>query len=417
MSKYVVKCPKCEEVQDPYALHCKNDDALLRTEYSKKHIEPADLPGIWRYSDWLPVNGIIEECTGRPVTYKSEGFAKELGLSDLNITFNGYWPEKEAFIKTCSFKDLESFPTMQRLIERDEERIMVVASAGNTARAFAHVASITGQKLLLIVPKNSIHRLWTTNDDTSSICTVTVEGDYYQAIAMAEKIAAKEGFVSEGGARNVARRDGMGTVMLDAVLTTGNLPQHYFQAVGSGTGGISAWEASMRLIEDGRFGNNMPRLHLAQNLPCAPLYSLWTGIELTGRCPEEMHDDVLYNRKPPYSASGGVKDALDDTNGKIYGITNKEAEDAQKLFEETEGIDILPAPGVACAALIKAVETGEINADDSIVLNITGGGQKRLEEDFTTKQLDVGLTVSPEDPDSEKKILGKISEFFYKGGY
>ncbi|WP_440953323.1 cysteate synthase [Methanococcoides sp. FTZ1] len=417
MSKYVVKCTKCGDVQEPYALHCPNDDSLLRTEYSKKQIEPTDMPGIWRYIDWLPVNGIIEEGSGRPVTYKSEGFAKELGLQELYITFNGYWPEKGAFIRTCSFKDLESFPTMQRLIERNEERILVVASAGNTARAFAHVASITGRKLLLIVPEKSMHRLWTINDDTSSICTVTVKGDYYQAIAMAEKIAAKDGFVSEGGARNVARRDGMATVMLDAVLTTGSLPHHYFQAVGSGTGGISAWEASMRLLEDGRFGNNMPRLHLAQNMPCAPLYSLWTGTELTGHCPEEMHDDVLYNRKPPYSAPGGVKDALDDTNGLIYGITNKEAEDAQKLFEETEGIDILPAPGVACAALIKAVETGEINTGDSIVLNITGGGQKRLEEDFTTKKLDVTLTVSPNDPDSEKKILEKVSEFFNLGVY
>ncbi|WP_135609712.1 cysteate synthase [Methanococcoides sp. AM1] len=417
MNKYVVKCPECKEVQDPYALHCPNDDALLRTEYSKKQIEPADMPGIWRYYDWLPVNGIIEEGSGRPVTYRSEEFAKELGLSDLNITFNGYWPEKEAFIRTCSFKDLESFPTMQRLIENNEERIMVVASAGNTARAFAHVASITGQKLLLIVPKNSTHRLWTTDENSSSICTVTVDGDYYQAIAMAEKIAARDDFVSEGGARNVARRDGMGTVMLDAVLTTKSLPHHYFQAVGSGTGGISAWEASIRLLEDGRFGNNMPRLHLAQNLPCAPLYSLWTGIELTGRCPEEMHDDVLYNRKPPYSAIGGVKDALDDTNGMIYGISNKEAESAQNLFEESEGIDILPAPGVACAALIKAVDSGEIKTDDQIVLNITGGGQKRLEEEFPTQQLEIGLTVSPTDPDAERKILEKVSELFGKGGY
>lgn len=417
MSKYVVKCPECGEVRDSYALHCPNDDALLRTVYSKKQIEPADMPGIWRYYDWLPVNGIIGEGSGRPVTYRSEGFAKELGLKDLNITFNGYWPEKGAFIRTCSFKDLESFPTMQRLIERDEKRIMVVASAGNTARAFAHVASITGQKLLLIVPKNSTRRLWTTDEDTSSVCTVAVEGDYYQAIAMAEKIASRDDFVSEGGARNVARRDGMGTVMLDAVLTTGSLPQHYFQAVGSGTGGIAAWEASLRLLEDGRFGNKLPRLHLAQNLPCAPLYSLWTGIELTGRCPEEMHDDVLYNRKPPYSASGGVKDALEDTNGMIYGITNSEAEAAQKLFEETEGIDILPAPAVACAALIKAVDTGEVKTDEQIVLNITGGGQKRLEEAFSTRQLEIGLTISPADPDAEKKILEKVSEFFNEGGY
>ncbi|ABE52361.1 cysteate synthase [Methanococcoides burtonii] len=417
MKKYIVKCPGCGEVRDQYALHCPDDDALPRTEYFKKQIVPADMPGMWRYYDWLPVNGIIEKGSGRPVTYKSEGFAKELRLSDLNITFNGYWPENEGFIRTCSFKDLESFPTMQRLLENNERRVLVVASAGNTARAFAHVASITGYPLLLIVPKNSTHRLWTTEEDTSSVCTVTVDGDYYQAIAMAEKIAARDGFVSEGGARNVARRDGMGTVMLDAVLTTKSLPQHYFQAVGSGTGGISAWEAAMRLIEDGRFGNNMPRLHLAQNLPCAPLYSTWTGEQTNGNCPEEMYDDVLFNRKPPYLATGGVKDALDDTNGIIYGITNKEADEARKIFEENEGIDILPAPAIACAAIMKALEKGEIKADENIVLNITGGGQKRLEEELPTRQLSVDLALSPDDKDAENKILEKVAELLKNGGY
>jgi len=54
---------------------------------------------------------------------------------------------------------------------------------------------------------------------------------------------------------NVARRDGMGTVMLEAAVTIGRAPDHYFQAVGSGTGGIAAWEASLRLKQDGRFLN------------------------------------------------------------------------------------------------------------------------------------------------------------------
>ena len=62
-------------------------------------------------------------------------------------------------------------------------------------------------------------------------------------------------------------------------LTLGRIPEHYFQAVGSGTGGISAWEASLRLKEDGRFGSNCSRLHLAQNLPNAPIYYAWTGKE------------------------------------------------------------------------------------------------------------------------------------------
>ncbi len=62
----------------------------------------------------------------------------------------------------------------------------------------------------------------------------------------------------EGGAKNVARRDGMGTVMLDAAVTMKEMPDDYFQAIGSGTGGIAAWEASMRLRDDGRFGKHCP---------------------------------------------------------------------------------------------------------------------------------------------------------------
>ncbi|MEZ5334708.1 MAG: cysteate synthase [Methanolobus sp.] len=414
MEKYNVKCLICGEVHNSYLLNCnKGDDSLLRTDYTAKKLMPADMPGIWRYFDWLPTEGIIEEGSGKTVTYKSEKFASVLGLTDLWIAFNGYWPEKEAGLMTCTFKDLESFPTMQRLMEQEEKRIMVVASAGNTARAFAHVCSITGQPLLLVVPEESVHRLWTTHDDNHSICLVTVKGDYFDAISLAGKIAAREGFVNEGGAKNVARRDGMATVMLDAVLTSGELPAHYFQAVGSGTGGISAWEASMRLAEDGRFGETIPKLHLGQSLPCAPLYSLWKGVEaVDAACPDGMYDDVLFNRKPPYAVIGGVKDALEATGGDIYAVSNQEASDAQKLFEQQEGIDINPAAAVAVATLVQAINSGKVKPDEKIVLNITGGGQKRLAEDYELKQLPVSLAVSADDDGAEDKVIKKVKNVF-----
>jgi cysteate synthase len=412
MNKYNVRCLQCKEVHDPYSMSCKNnDESLLRTEYSEKQLVPSDMPGIWKFYDWLPVAGIIEEGSGKTATYRSKAFASELGLDDLWIAFNGYWPEKGASLMTCTFKDLESFPTMQRLRELDEKRVMVVASAGNTARAFANVCSITGQALLLVVPKASLHRLWTIQDDTSSICLVTVEGDYFDAIALAGKIAARDGFVNECGAKNVARRDGMATVMLDAVLTSGKLFDHYFQAVGSGTGGISAWEASMRLIEDGRFGSKLPRLHLGQSLPCAPLFSLWNDVDkVASSCPDEMYDDVLFNRKPPYGIKGGVKDALEDTGGIMYAVSNEEASEAQSRFENAEGIDINPAAAVAVASLIQAVENGAVKPGDSIVLNITGGGQKRLMADYSTKQLLPSIEVSADDPLAEERIVEKTAE-------
>jgi cysteate synthase len=387
-------------------LACPHDNSLLRADYQARQIEPKSLPGIWRFLDWLPVQGIIAQAQGAPVTYRSRGLAKELGLENLYISFNGYWPERGAKNPTCSFKDLEAAPTMQMLLERGDNPTLVVASAGNTARAFANVSSLTGQPLLLFVPEKALDRMWTavpagagTGTETSiakdvgQVTLMAVEGDYYDAIQIAEKVQSLPGFAAEGGARNIARRDGMGSVMLDAALNLGRMPLHYFQAVGSGTGGISAWEAALRLRADGRFGSYLPRLHLAQNLPNAPIYCAWKGLEAKSTC-SDMFDDVLFNRKPPYALPGGVKDALQETRGEVYGITDPQARAAKKLFEQSEEIDILNAPAIAVAALEQAAVIGTIQPKDIILLNITGGGVARIKEEHTLHRLMPQITVS-----------------------
>jgi cysteate synthase len=406
MGEYRLRCVSDRSVQPAYSLTCPRDNSLLRADYQAKQIEPKSLPGIWRFMDWLPVQGIIARAQGAPVTYKSRGLAGELGLENLYISFNGYWPERGAKMPTCSFKDLEAAPTMQMLLERGDNPTLVVASAGNTARAFAHVATLTGQPLVLFVPEKALSRMWTAVPaDTAAgmgtgivkgagqVILMAVQGDYYDAIQIAEKVQSLPGFVAEGGARNIARRDGMGTVMLDAALTLGRMPAHYFQAVGSGTGGISAWEAALRLRADGRFGSVLPRLHLAQNLPNAPIYCAWKGKEQEAPC-SDMFDDVLFNRKPPYSIPGGVRDALQETRGDVYGITDSQAAAAKKLFEQSEEIDILNAPAIAVAALEQAAIAGSIKPKDIILLNITGGGIARIEEEHTLNMLKPSITIS-----------------------
>jgi cysteate synthase len=395
MGEYRLRCVSDRSVQPAYSLACPHDNSLLRADYQVRQIEPKCLPGIWRFLDWLPVQGIIAKAEGAPVTYKSHGLAKELGLENLYISFNGYWPERGAKNPTCSFKDLEAAPTMQRLLERGDNPTLVVASAGNTARAFANVSSLTGQPLLLFVPERALDRMWTTciAKGVGQVTLMAVEGDYYDAIQIAEKVQSLPGFAAEGGARNIARRDGMGTVMLDASLMLEQIPKHYFQAVGSGTGGISAWEAALRLREDGRFGSYLPRLHLAQNLPNAPIYCAWKGLEAEPPC-QDMFDDVLFNRKPPYAIPGGVRDALHETRGEVYGITDQQAAAAKKLFEQSEEIDILNAPAIAVAALEQAAVIGTIQPKDIILLNITGGGVARIKEEHTLNMIEPQITIS-----------------------
>jgi len=112
----------------------------------------------------------------------------------------------------------------------------------------------------------------------------------------------------------------------------------------------------------------------------------------------EMYTDVLSNRNPPYSIHGGVYDALKATNGAMYGVTQAEAERAKRLFEEQEGIDILPPAAVAVAALVQACEQGTLR-DRKVLLNITGGGYERLVRDMPLYRVEPAVEVQgPETP-------------------
>jgi cysteate synthase len=398
MGKFKLKCLKCgKECGQQYKLACENDDSLLRADYYEKRLELRNQPGIGRFHSWLPIQEELTTDAG-PITYKSEALARELGLSNLYIGFSGYWPERGAFIKTCSFKELEAYPTMQ-LLKESGGKAIVLASAGNTGRAFAHVSALTGTDIYIVVPDSGVSQLWLPEEPTEFIHLIGMSpgNDYTDAINLAGRVAKLPGMIPEGGARNVARRDGMGTVMLDAAVTIGKMPDHYFQAVGSGTGGISAWEASLRLRADGRFGQKLPKLQLAQNLPFVPMYSAWqarrreiiTELDMKDakKQVEETYATVLTNRAPPYGVTGGLYDALVDTEGIMYAITREEALEAKALFESLEGIDILPPSAVAAASLLKAVEAGNVGRDEAILLNIAGGGYKRLKEDFTLFQV------------------------------
>jgi len=398
MGKFKIKCLKCgKEYGHQYRLACENDDSILRAEYFEKRLDLRKQPGMGRFHSWLPVQEELTTDAG-PTTYKSEAFARELGLLNLYIGFSGYWPERGSFIKTCSFKELEAYPTMQ-LLKESGGKAIVLASVGNTGRAFAHVSVLTGIDAYIVVPDSGISYLWLPEEPNESVHLIYMSpgNDYTDAINLAVRVAKLPGLVSEGGARNIARRDGMGTVMLDAAVTLGKMPDHYFQAVGSGTGGISAWEASLRLRADGRFGQKLPKLQLAQNLPFVPIYSAWQAkrrkiipeidMKDAKKQIEETYASVLTNRTPPYGIKGGLYDALGDTDGVMYAITREEAIEAKALFESLEGIDILPPSAVAVASLLKAVKTGNVGTGDTILLNIAGGGYIRLKADFTLFQI------------------------------
>ncbi len=389
----------------------EDQPGLIRAVYANKQLNPRDTAaGLYAFADWLPVSKALAGSFA-PITYKSSKLAAQLGLHHLYITFSGYWPERHAGMSSCSFKETEAYAVGGRLAGMDD-KVLVVASAGNTARAFAKVCSENNIPLLLCVPGDYIHALWFDKPLNPCVKLVTTASgsDYFDAIHLSQLICRLPGFIPEGGAKNVARRDGMGTTVLSAATHIGRIPDYYFQAIGSGTGAIAAWEANLRLIEDGRFGAHKMKLMVSQNAPFLPVYHSWKMRsrqmlpydDARARKDAAIIDaKVLSNRKPPYPLAGGLFDALTDTDGDVMAVDNQAAAKAAGLFSQLEGIDIHPAAAVATASLIDAVENEQLDKEAVVMLNITGGGEARFKAEKKLYYLEPEL-VFDIDPTLEK---------------
>ena len=437
MGKYKLKClyPGCGKEYDDdseYRLQCDGEKegehgpALLQAVYEKKQIEvKKELPGIFMYVDWLPVGSFfidtVDYKLGRPYCYKSKGLAKRLDLKELYIAFSGYWPEKGALLLTRTFKEFESQASIVRYLKNNLDKNplpQIISSVGNTGNGYNLITHLLGLPLYLVIPETGLDKLLLPFQTKPFL--IVVKGDYSDAIKMADKIACRTGLVRDGGTRNIARRAGLGSVMLHAVAHPeqgrGQLFDHYFQAIGSGTGAIGAWEAVQLLLADGRFGDTVTKIHIAQNIPFTPIVDSWEKgqrslIEIPDNLAKEkiysVTADVLTNRNPPYSIAGGVFDVLTASKGSAWKVNNYQVFHAARMFRESEGVDVGPAAAVAIDALRQAVLSGCVKRDERILLHITGGGKEIQYSRGPVYQVKPNVVVKPKQIDYAIEKIGK----------
>jgi cysteate synthase len=413
-ASYTIRCRGCDATyaDDGEILMCANGcTALLVSDYDERSFQPdAGVDGTFRYHRWLPVRRRFAG-TGTVAVFRADAWGAAYGLTDLWFAFSGFWPERGASLETATFKELEAYAVLGRLPD-DEDRTLVVASAGNTAAAFARACSKYGRRCAIVVPGTALPRLRFVEPLAPCVAIVEVDGTYDNAIVFARKLAALPGFVLEGGVRNVARRDGMGTVMLAAAERIGRLPDAYVQAVGSGAGALAANEAAGRLVRDGRFGTTRPRLLLSQNRPFTPMVDSWADRSATLRPLDAavareriaaIGAQVLSNQTPPYAVPGGVREALAATDGEMFGIDNQHASESAARFLAMEGIDLEPAAAVALASL-PAVASALDDRDRCVLLHLTGGGWERFRAPLAAHEARPAVRVSARETESSDAL-------------
>jgi cysteate synthase len=438
MAEYRLICqhPDCGEVYetDPeYRLVCDRQadgthgPALLRAAYDRRRIDvQTQLPGIFRYSDWLPTGKWHLDPPGpplgAPICFRSHGLAQRLGLSNLHISFAGYWPERGADVITRSFKEFEVQASITRYLASAADqapRPLVVSSAGNTANAYNLLAHQLDMPIYLVLPEAGLDKMICPLETKPFLAVV--RGDYLDAIKLADAVQARTGLSRDGGVANVGRRAGMGTVMVQAVADpdcgTGTMFDHYFQAVGSAAGAISAWEAVELLLADGRFGKTATRIHMAQNEPFTPIPDSWERRTRELVMAEDSvarariaaaTAQVLTNRHPPYAVAGGIYDVLERSDGMAWRVNNYDLFQAARMFKQSEGVDIGEASAVAVSSLQQAVARGAVQPRDRVLLHITGGGLELQYSASKEYRNEATIVVEPGDVETLVEAIGNV---------
>ena len=123
----------------------------------------------------------------------------------------------------------------------------------------------------------------------------------------------------------------------------------------------------------------------------------------------EIDAKVLSNRKPPYSLAGGLFDALEDSKGDMYKVTNEEINFWKRKFNALEHIDIYSAAACAVASLSMAVKDGSVKKNEIVMLNCTGGGEESAKAGGYFMAVP-DLVLSPDLP--EDQIIDQVSRLF-----
>lgn len=389
MSPYALSCVACGRTyeDDGVRIGCEqaHRPSFLRTFYKQIAFTP-DLAqsGMLRYRSWLPLRSDVQSSASTAV-FQSDALNRALGAPNLWLAFNGYWPARGANLEHATFKDLEAVAVAGRFAGYGS--VLVAASAGNTANALAARCSDFGIPLVVVVPESAIGLQRFARPLASSVKWVAISGDstYDDAIAFARILARSGDFVPEGGAANVARRDGLGTTLLASLETIGALPDFYVQAIGSGATAIAVHETAMRVVAGGGYGTRLPRTVLVQNAPSAPVHESWQARSASLLAREDTISErasrralsapVLGVRLPPYETAGGLYDTLVQSNGCTVAVDNHHAQRAAAEFLTLEGWELDPAAAVSLAGLQSGLRSGQIERDATILLHLTGGGR------------------------------------------
>ena len=327
---------------------------------------------IWRYAPLLPV----AENSPRPPLqvgwtplYHARRLGDRLGLPHLYLKDDGRNP-------TASFKDRASAIAVVKALELGYETI-TCASTGNAASSLAGLAASVGLKSLIFVPQRA-PQAKVAQLLIFGARVMMVKGTYDQAFDLCLEAAKEYGWYSRNTAYNPYLSEGKKTAALELCEQLDwKAPDRIFVSVGDGCiiGGL--WKGLKDLLALG-FIDRLPQLVGVQAEGASPLVRAWEegGEEIVPVVPDTLADSISVGQ--PRDRVKALR-AVRETGGRYVAVSDEEILEAMRLLGREAAVFAEPAGAAGFAGLRKLALRGQIDAEERIVVLVTGNGLKDVE--------------------------------------
>ena len=393
-------CPACGQVGTLDVLY---DYGALRASLNRAVLADFHEPSMWRYRDLLPValDTVVPPLrVGFSPLLDAPRVADEFGLRRLWVKDDGQNP-------TASLKDRASTMVVARAIEQGR-RIVSTASTGNAAAALSGAcASVPDMQAIIFVPATApeakIAQLL-----VYGATVLLVEDTYDVAFDLCYALSQTEGWYCRNTGINPFTTEGKKTVAYEiAEQLHWQPPDVVVVSVGDGSiiGGVHKgfWELhQLGWIE------RIPRLIGVQAAGSAALVHAWendlSAVSMQPQPANTIADSISAGL--PRDRVKALR-AVRETGGAFLAVDDAEIVAAIPRLAQATGVFAEPAAAAVYAGAQRAVQSKLIDAEEQVVLLVTGNGLKDVRR--AQQSVSGGLRVPP-DAEKIRQVLSRETQ-------
>lgn len=315
---------------------------------------------VWKYECLLPVK--IEPVSlregGTPL-YNADYLKEQLGVKA--------YIKHEGLNPSGSFKDRGMTVGVTKAIEL-RKKAVACASTGNTSASMAMYAAKANLNAYVLLPAGKVALGKVAQALMHGAKVIGIKGNFDKALALVREMSEKEGFYLLNSV-NPFRLEGQKTIAFEIVDEIG-VPDRVILPVGN-AGNISAIFKGFKELKELGLIDSIPKMIGVQAEGANPIYRAFIEgkKDIEAVTPETIATAIRIGN--PVNAKKALN-AVYESKGLVTQVSDEEITNAQKILAAKEGIGVEPASAASVAGLIKLVEEGKIEENETVVCITTG---------------------------------------------